>query len=201
VLPTAPRPRSRLTTPSTDARWDAGRRERQAANLLGALALALSDRLEGVVTEAAGLAESDAIALSALHHFLDSPSVDLLAQVLGLSSSGTVRLVDRLETAGFARRATGADGRVTSVELTAAGRRRALAVTGARGALMEQALGALTPAERRQFGELAGKILAGLVRPPGATRWTCRLCDLVDCGRPLGRCPGYEAAKARKLER
>jgi DNA-binding MarR family transcriptional regulator len=197
VPPTVPRPRSRLTTPSTEDRWGARRRERQATNLLGALALALSDRLEGAVTEAAGLAESDAIALSALHHFLDSPSVDLLAQVLGLSSSGTVRLVDRLETAGFARRTTGADGRITSVELTAAGRRRALAVTGARRALMEQTLRALTPAERRQFGELAGKILAGLVRPPGATQWTCRLCDLVDCGRPLGRCPVYEAAKAR----
>lgn len=195
--PTVPRPRSSLTTPSTEDRWGGRRRERQATNLLGALALALSDRLEGAVTEAVGLAESDAIALSALHHFLDSPSVDLLAQVLGLSSSGTVRLVDRLEAAGSARRTTGADGRITSVELTAAGRRRALAVTEARRALMEQALGALTPAERRQFGELAGKILAGLVRPPGATRWTCRLCDLVDCGRPLGRCPVYETGKAR----
>jgi DNA-binding MarR family transcriptional regulator len=200
VLPTVPRPRSRLTTRSTDPRWGAGRRERQATNLLGALSLALSDRLEAAVTEATGLAESDAIALSALHHFLESPSVDLLAQVLGLSSSGTVRLVDRLETAGFALRTTGADGRVTSVELTAAGRRRALAVTGARRALMEQALGALTAAERRQFGELAGKILAGLIRPPGATRWTCRLCNLVDCGRSLGRCPVYEAAKARNRE-
>jgi DNA-binding MarR family transcriptional regulator len=189
-----------LTTPSTDARWGAARGERQATNLLGALALALSDRLEGAVTEAAGLAESDAIALSALHQFLDSPRVDLLAQVLGLSSSGTVRLVDRLETAGFARRTTGADGRVSSVELTAAGRRRAVAVTGARRALMEEALGALTPAERRRFGELAGRILAGLIRPPGATRWTCRLCNLVDCGRPLGRCPVYEAAKARNRE-
>jgi DNA-binding MarR family transcriptional regulator len=186
-----------LTTASTEDDWGARRRERQATNLLGALALALSDQLEGAVTEAAGLAESDAIALSALHHFLDSPSVDLLAQVLGLSSSGTVRLVDRLETAGFARRTTGADGRITSVELTAAGRRRAVAVTEARSELMEQTLGTLTPAERRQFGELAGKILAGLVRPPGATRWTCRLCDLVDCGRPLGRCPVYETGKAR----
>jgi MarR family transcriptional repressor of emrRAB len=186
-----------LTTASTETRWSAERREQQAANLLGALALALSDRLEGAVTEAARLTESDAVALSALHHFLESPRVDLLAQVLGLTSSGTVRLIDRLEEAGLARRATGADGRVTSVALTALGRRRAQAVTGARTELMEQALRALTPAERRQFGELAGKILAHLIRPPGATRWTCRLCDVVECGRPDGRCPVYEAAKAR----
>jgi DNA-binding MarR family transcriptional regulator len=186
-----------LTATSTDGRWDARRREQQAANLLGALALALSDRLEGAVTGTAGVAESDAIALSALHHFLDAPRVDLLAQVLGLSSSGAVRLIDRLENAGLARRATGADGRVTSVALTASGRRRAEAVTRARHDLTEQALAALTPAERRQFGELAGKILAGLIRPPGATRWTCRLCDGAACGRPSGRCPVYEAAKAR----
>jgi DNA-binding MarR family transcriptional regulator len=186
-----------LTAASTDGRWGAQRRERQAANLLGALALALSDRLEGAVTDAAGLAESDAVTLSALHHFLDSPSVDLLAQVLGLSSSGAVRLLDRLEDAGVARRSTAADGRVTSVALTASGRRRAKAVTQARTELMEQALGALTPAERRQFGDLAGKILAGLIRPPGATRWTCRLCDVVACGRPDGHCPVYEEAKRR----
>jgi DNA-binding MarR family transcriptional regulator len=186
-----------LTTASTEARWGAQRRARQAANLLGALALVLSDRLEGALTEADRLAENDAVALSALHHFLESPSVDLLAQVLGLSSSGTVRLVDRLEEAGLVRRETGADGRVTSVALTTAGRRRAQAVTRARMDLMEQALGPLTPSERRQFSELAGKILAHLIRPPGATRWMCRLCDLVECGRPNGRCPVYEAAKAR----
>jgi DNA-binding MarR family transcriptional regulator len=186
-----------LTAASTDARWGAGRRESQAANLLGALALAVSDRLEGAVTEAAGLSENDAVALSALYQFLDSPRVDLLARVLGLTSSGTVRLVDRLEDAGLARRVTGADGRVTSVALTAAGRRRAEAVTRARMELIEQALESLTPSERRQFGELAGKILAGLIRPPGATRWTCRLCHLVACGRSERHCPVYEAAKAR----
>jgi DNA-binding MarR family transcriptional regulator len=186
-----------LTAASTDSGWSAERRERQGVNLLGALALALSDRIRGAVSEAAGVSESDAVALSALHHFLDSPRVDLLAQVLGLTSSGTVRLVDRLEEAGLARRVTGADGRVTSVALTASGRRRAQAVARARVEVIEDALGPLTPSERRQFGALAGKILAGLVRPPGATRWTCRLCDLVACGRPEGQCPVYEAAKAR----
>jgi DNA-binding MarR family transcriptional regulator len=186
-----------LSAASTDAPWGDERRDRQAANVLGALALAMSDRLEDAVTAAAGIAENDAVTLSALHHFLDSPRVDLLAQVLGLTSSGTVRLVDRLEGTGLARRAPAADGRATSVALTAGGRRRAQAVARARMELFERALGALTPSERRQFGELAGKILAGLVRPPGATRWTCRLCDLVACGRPEGHCPVYEAAKAR----
>jgi len=186
-----------LTAASTDAAWTAEARERQAANLLGALTLALGDRLEGAVTAASRLSESDAAALSALHQFLDAPRVDLLAQVLGLSSSGTVRLVDRLVGAGFARRTTSSDGRVTSVALTASGHRRAESVAGSRLTLFDQALDALTPEERRHLGELAGKVLAGLVRPPGATRWTCRLCDLDVCGRAEGHCPTYEAAKAR----
>ena len=186
-----------MTAASTEPRWDAERRSRQAANLLGALALALSDRLAGTTTEAARLAENDAVALSALQQFLDSPRVDLLARVLGLSSSGTVRLIDRLEDAGLVRRTAGDDARVTSVALTASGRRRAQAVGGARMQLLDEALGALSPAERRQFGELTGKILAGLIRPPGATRWTCRLCDLLVCGRPHGHCPVEAAARAR----
>jgi DNA-binding MarR family transcriptional regulator len=186
-----------LTAASTDAEWSDRDRERQSGNLLGALALTFSDRLDGAVTAAARLSASDAAALSALHQFLEAPRVDLLAQVLGLSSSGAVRLLDRLEAAGLARRLPGTDGRVTAVELTAPGRRRAEAVTHGRSELAETALDALTPAERRQFGELAGKILASLVRPPSATRWTCRLCDLEACGRPLGHCPVYEAAKTR----
>jgi DNA-binding MarR family transcriptional regulator len=186
-----------LTAASTEAAWTDEARERQAANLLGALTLALSDRLEGAATAASRLSLSDAAALSALHQFLDAPRVDLLAQVLGLSSSGTVRLVDRLVGAGLARRATSRDGRVTSVALTAPGRRRAESVGRSRLTLFDEALDALTPEERRQLGELTGKVLAGLVRPPGATRWTCRLCDLDVCGRAEGHCPTYEAAKAR----
>jgi DNA-binding MarR family transcriptional regulator len=186
-----------LTAASTERARDAEPGARQAANLLGALALAVSDRLEGAVTDAARLAESDAVALSALHQFLESPRIDLLAQVLGLTSPGTVRLVDRLERAGLARREAGRDGRVTSVALTAAGRRRAQAVTRARAALLEQALTVLSQPEQQRFAELVGKVLAGMVRPPGATRWTCRLCDLGACGRADGRCPVYEAARAR----
>jgi DNA-binding MarR family transcriptional regulator len=166
-------------------------------NLLGALALALSDRLRDAVRGAAQVAESDAIALSVLWQLFDAPRVDELARVLGLSSSGVVRLVDRLEEAGLARRTAGADGRVTATGLTAAGRRRAEDVTRARLELIEAALEPLSPVERREFGELSGKILANLIRPPGAVRWTCRLCDVVACGRPNGHCPVYETAKAR----
>jgi len=182
-----------LTTSSSDALSPGGRAD-QAANLLGALGSAIADRVRAAATEAAGGALNDASALSALLHFLDGPRIDRLAQVLGLTSSGTVRLVDRLQRQGLARRSAGADARATTVALTAAGRARAEEISRARTAVLERALAALSPAERDQLGELAGKVLVGVIRPPGAYGWMCRLCDTGRCGRPDGRCPVANAA-------
>jgi DNA-binding MarR family transcriptional regulator len=184
-----------LSTPSSDE-WGPTRRAEQAANLLGALGSAVDDRVKAAVTEAAGGAENDATALSALLHFLDDPRIDQLAQVLGLTSSGTVRLVDRLQRLGLVERSGGEDARATSVVMTAAGRVRAEKVNRARTEMLERALAALSPAEQDQFGALAGKILVGIMRPPGAYGWMCRQCDTGRCGRPEGHCPVARAATA-----
>ncbi|MFB3739597.1 MAG: MarR family winged helix-turn-helix transcriptional regulator, partial [Candidatus Velamenicoccus archaeovorus] len=122
--------------------------DEQTENLLGALALALSDRMRAAIAGASGQADNGAVALSALGRFLEDPSIDLLGRVLGLTSSGTVRLVDRLEAAGLVRRGVGEDGRVTTVALTAAGRRGAERVTASRRAVLTGALSVLAPAER-----------------------------------------------------
>jgi DNA-binding MarR family transcriptional regulator len=177
-----------LTTRSPD-----GPDPARAANVLGALALVLTDRMADAVEDAAAQAESGATALSALVHVLPpDPSIDLLAQVLGLTHSGTVRLVDRLERAGQVRRGAGRDGRSTAVRLTAAGRRAATRVTTARTGQLSAALAVLTGDEQEQLAGLAGRVLAGLRRNGADTpvqRWTCRLCDTTACGRPAGRCP------------
>lgn len=171
----------------------------RTANLLGALALVVTDRTVDVVASAAGQSETGAVALSALHHFLDRPTVDRLRQVLGLTSSGTVRLVDRLEDAGYVRRRAGTDGRATVVTLTASGRRAAERVSKARAAMLAGALDALSDAERATFTDLVSRVLAGLVRDPDptATRWLCRLCDTGACGREDGRCPVHNEVQAR----
>ena len=184
-----------MTTPSSEP-LSPSRRADQAANLLGALGSAVTDRVKAAVTEAAGGAENDATALSALLHFLDDPRIDQLAEVLGLTSSGTVRLVDRLQRLGLVERSAGSDGRATSIAVTPAGRVRAEDVGRARTELLERALAALSPAERDQFGVLAGKILVGILRPPGEYGWMCRLCDTGRCGRPEGHCPVARAATA-----
>lgn len=152
----------------------------RTANLLGALALAVDDRTAPA---------TDAAALSALLHFLESPSVDLLRRVLGLSASGTVRLVDRLERDGLVRRRGGEDGRVRVIELTAAGRRAAEKVAHARGEVLESALEVLDPGQRAALDELLSAVLVGLIPHPGPNGWMCRLCDTDACEREQGRCP------------
>jgi DNA-binding MarR family transcriptional regulator len=168
------------------------------ANVLGALALVVADRTSDAIARASGQSETAAAALSALHHFLDGPTIDLLRQVLGLTPSGTVRLVDRLVEAGYVKRGPGGDGRSRSVTLTAEGRRAAERVAEARADVLGAALAALSPAERETLHALAGRLLSTFVRGPGATRWVCRLCDTGVCGRAEGLCPAANAAAARR---
>lgn len=166
----------------------------QTPNLLGALARVVADRTADAVADETSLSDSQSAALAAMYHFLDRPSIDLLGQVLGLSSSGTVRLVDRLEAAGQVRRGSGPDGRSTAVSLTAGGRRVAAKVEAARARILEQCLVPLDGGEREVLNQLMGKMMGGLVRSPGATRWICRFCDTGACGRDRGLCPAANAA-------
>jgi DNA-binding MarR family transcriptional regulator len=164
------------------------------ANVLGALAQAIADRTASAIAAAAGQNVSSAAALSALHQFLDRPTVDRLRDVLGLTHSGAVRLVDRLTEAGLVTRRPGDDKRSRSVALTAEGRAVAERVAAARAAVLEELLVDLSPAERDTLGGLLDRLMAGVVRAKDGGAWICRLCDLVACERSEGRCPAANAA-------
>ena len=158
------------------------------ANVVGALALVIADRTTDAIEASSERSLTTAAALSALHQFLGTPSIDLLRQVLGLTSSGTVRLVDRLEDAGYVTRRAGTDGRLTLVRLTPSGHRAAARVSTARATVLRDALSVLSAEEREALDAIASHLLVGLMRGPGAVRWMCRLCDVADCGRDQGRC-------------
>lgn len=157
----------------------------------------LADRTADAISGPTGLTTSDAVALSALHHFLDRPSIDLLAKVLGLTHSGAVRLVDRLAAAGLVTREAGGDSRTAAVAMTADGEELARVVTDARARVLQDALAALSLEDCDALDALLGAVLAGLVREPGATRWICRLCDTDACGRSTGQCPVAREARRR----
>lgn len=167
------------------------------ANLLGALALVITDRTADAIAAAGGHSDTAAAALSALHHFLDRPTIDLLRQVLGLTHAGTVRLVDRLVEAGHVTRGPGVDGRSRAVALTEKGRRAAERVVTARADVLNAALAPLSADERATLHSLMGRVLAQFVREQGATRWMCRMCDTTACGRNEGQCPVANEAMAR----
>jgi DNA-binding MarR family transcriptional regulator len=167
-----------------------------AANLFGALALAVTDRMFDAVQES-GESGTTAVALSALYQFLDHPTVDLLRRVLGLTSSGAVRLVDRLESAGWVQRVDAEDGRATAVRLTAAGRRIGKRVSDARTSNLKKALSKLSPADIRELERLVSLVLVGMRRGPEAVRWICRFCDMDACGWRDGHCPVRNAARER----
>jgi DNA-binding MarR family transcriptional regulator len=169
----------------------------QPANVLGALALVITDQTAHAVQAAAGQSFSTATALSALHHFGERPTIDRLRQILGLTPSGAVRLVDRLAEAGLVTRGPGADGRSRSVVLTARGRRVAARVSAARAAALTGALAGLSPTERDTLGSLLGRVMTNVVHGKDGGAWICRLCDLTACGRELGQCPAANAAAVK----
>jgi DNA-binding MarR family transcriptional regulator len=168
------------------------------ANRFGALALRVTDHLQVALRESGGRSESSAAALSAIHNFLDAPSIDQLSRVLGLTSSATVRLVDGLVAEGLAIRAPGpGDARVSAVRLTPAGRHKARRIVAARAGVLADALAPLSARERAVFCTLVDKILVGLIRRPTDRGWMCRLCDTGTCGAARGEpCPLTRTALA-----
>jgi rubrerythrin len=83
------------------------------------------------------------------------------------------------------------------VSLTPAGRAAAARVAAARAGVLTGALDSLSPAEREALRALLSKLLAGLIRGPGAVRWICRLCDTGLCRGAEGGCPVGNAVRER----
>jgi DNA-binding MarR family transcriptional regulator len=170
------------------------------ANVLGAVALVVTDEMGRAVVAAADQARgsvTDAATLAALAEFLDGATLDRVHRVLGLTPSGAVRLVDRLQAAGLVVRDPGTDGRSRSVRLTEPGRDRARAVHAARSSYLSRLVGDLSDDEVAQLRGLLGRVIANVVDEKEGGAWTCRLCDLRACGRDEGRCPTANAARAR----
>lgn len=169
------------------------------ANVLGALSLVVADRMNGAVEAVVALGPSAPAALVALSEFLDGGSVTELSSVVGLTHSGTVRLVDRLVAEGLVDRGGSSDGRAVSIALTRRGRRLAAQVLRARRTSLEGVLSELTEADVRDLSRVLDKMLTTttLIRAreraapaPGRPQpWLCRLCEFGACGRGEGNCP------------
>jgi len=171
-------------------------------NLLAALSLNLAAEGQQAMERATGLSGSAATALLALEQFLDGTHVGRLAEVLGLTHSGAVRLVTLLERPGLVVRSAGVDRRRVEVRLTAAGRRAAARARAARDEVVRQATDRLDADEAAVLERLLDGLVAGRVaqrverrRAGESGAWWCRTCDFAACGRPEGRCPAQVTAE------
>jgi MarR family transcriptional regulator, negative regulator of the multidrug operon emrRAB len=174
----------------------AGADRAREANLLGAVSLAVADRVRAAAERGAGQGGSGPAALISLAGYLDGSPIDSLRGPLGLTHSATVRVVDRLADAGLAGRREGADRRSVAVELTPAGQGAATEAARAREEALEEALAGLGAAERAELARLHEKLLATLTDGRATAGHICRLCDSWACGHWEGRCPVTRAADA-----
>jgi DNA-binding MarR family transcriptional regulator len=168
--------------------------ESRDANLLGAFALAVAERVDLATRDAAAHGGSAPAALAALETFLDGSSIDTLRKPLGLTHSAAVRLVDRLAGAGLVSREPGEDARSVAIFLTPAGERAAREVQESRMRALAEVLAPLGASEREQLTRLHERLLGGLTGGRADAAHICRLCDSHACGHHEGRCPVTRAA-------
>jgi DNA-binding MarR family transcriptional regulator len=158
------------------------------ANLLGALAVGMRDRVGAALAEAMGLDEAAVAALLAVRA-RPGQSITDVAAVLGLTHPGAVRVVNRLERRGLLTRGEGRDARSRGLVLTSAGEAVSARGLRARAAVLQDLLG-VVPAEHRS--SLIQAVEAMLSCLPASRRdaWRiCRICDHEVCrGRecPVG---------------
>jgi DNA-binding MarR family transcriptional regulator len=167
----------------------------RVANRLGAVALTVGDRIREATEAATGMAGGVPAALVSLREWADGSSVEVLAAAMRVSHSRAVRVVDRLEAAGLARREPDpSDGRRALVRLEPAGRELAERALAARSRVLLGAVAELNAADVRDLERLLGALLDATTVDVRAAMGTCRLCDAHVCGHYEGICPVTRAA-------
>ncbi len=159
------------------------------ANLLGAAGLVVQDALAE-----ADASDSASAALICVGSHPDE-SIAVLSQAIGISHSGTVRLVEKLVEENLIRRVrTAQDKRSAVLSLTAKGKKRFAATLRRRQEALAALTEGLSDAETKRLIALFSRMLAKSVASEEDARRTCRLCCEEAC-RPSG-CPVEEAAQA-----
>ncbi|MBF6173560.1 MarR family winged helix-turn-helix transcriptional regulator [Nocardia blacklockiae] len=163
------------------------------ANLLGATALAVSDKMIREVTARTKTSPSASAALVVLLEG-GPKGVTELGGCLGLTQSAATRTLDSLESAGLVRRTRA--GRTSAVALTATGRRRAATVLRARTDWLADLTATLDEADRAHLDRILGTLLTRVYDEIPAADLLCRLCDRRACTHE-SVCPVGQAERDR----
>ena len=152
----------------------------RTANLLGAVGLAVSDRISEAARTILNHSGETPAALVVIGYG-QGPSNDLLRRILGLSHPGTVRLVDRLVSDGLVERKKGPDNRTIALFLTDKGQSRREQLLAGRLTAIKPFLSALDASEQKTFDRRQHKVLSSKETTDLERCSLCRLCDNRVC--------------------
>nr|WP_249141932.1 MarR family transcriptional regulator [Bradyrhizobium diazoefficiens] len=148
--------------------------------MLGALSLAVMDRIEQGAREVIGRGGETPAALVVIGYGQGMTN-DKLRRILGLSHSGTVRLVDRLVSDRLVERRPGKDGREVALHLTAAGVATRNELMNSRISAVTSLLDVLSASETKRLETLIHDLLARLDTTEMDRFTICRMCDDSVC--------------------
>lgn len=154
-------------------------------NLLGALALAVNDRVFGDLANV-GFTESEAAVLVTL---LSNPGLRIrdIADIVKHSHPGTVRLVGRLESRGLLQKRQGEDRREARLSLTPRGHRAVETIHAERRARLVGSIEILPEERRIELRQILELLLSKMPTDDLNTFQICRLCEESECDD--GICP------------
>jgi len=168
-----------------------------AVNSLSALALMIGDASTAAVRAATGLSPQELAALVLIRN-RPGCSVTWLHERLGLTQSGAVRLIDRLQELGLVNRARTAGRREVSLSISPRGEAVADRGVSARGRAIESQLDGLPSVDRDELLSLIERLLRARSRPRDEGDVACRLCDwslcTPDCPMDHHRCGAGDQA-------
>jgi len=163
-------------------------------NLLGALAVAIADRVRVAVEEQLGTGGSAAAVLMMIGvepHI----SAEAIARQLNVAQPTIVQAVRALQERGLIQKLSGADRRVRQLTLTKQGEQIVASMLDRRAAILAPLVSDLGDQDRAALTPLIEAILIKTVARPEERFLICRFCDEHACGPE--ECPVEEAAAAR----
>lgn len=171
----------------------------RTANLLGAVGLAVVDRLQEVARTILNRAGETPAAVVVIGYGL-GPSNEELRRVLRLSHPGSVRLVDRLVADGLVERRAGRDRRAIALHLTERGGRLRQELLEGRLAAIRPMLSPLSYEEQNALATLLEKMLPTVGTTDLERCTVCRLCNngvCVECPIPAEFADGSQTDESR----
>ena len=158
----------------------------RGSNLLGAFVTAVNDRMQRQTEQAIAMGGQARAALVTIGHNYGE-SVEFLSNILQMSHSGCVRLVDKLHEQALIERRPGKDRRSLSLYLTPAGRDRQREVLRGRREALNSVFETLDERQQQQFVELLEVMLKAITHCKSDADIICRLCEEQTCAQ--SRCP------------